>query len=111
MNSTSSSFFSFLSFLHINKVTNCFALPSVTRSTEEEGEEETNSTDYYQMEMMRALREVNVDYYTVGWYTSTQFGSISDSLIMEHFNYQSTIKKCVVVLFDPLKLSKGELSL
>jgi len=84
------------------------------RPTEDtEREEDSSATEYYQMEMMRSLREVNVDYYTVGWYSSTHLGSIPDidTLITEHFNYQSTIKKCVVVLYDPWKMSKGEFSL
>lgn len=56
-------------------------------------------------EMMRHLREVNVDNNTVGWYTSTYLSSfLSESLIHDQFNYQTTISKCVVVVYDPLKV-------
>jgi len=55
--------------------------------------------------MMRHLREVNVDNNTVGWYTSTYLSSfLSESLIQDQFNYQTTISKCVVVVYDPLKV-------
>ena len=54
---------------------------------------------------MRHLREVNVDNNTVGWYTSTYLSSfLSESLIQDQFNYQTTISKCVVVVYDPLKV-------
>jgi len=61
---------------------------------------------------MRCLRQVNVDYNTVGWYTSTYLGSfLNESLVDTQFNYQTTIKKCVVIVFDPVKTSQGVLSL
>lgn len=54
------------------------------------------------MEMMRCLREVNVDNNTVGWYQSTYFSSfIEDSCIETQFNYQEHIKNCVVIIYDP----------
>jgi translation initiation factor 3 subunit H len=62
--------------------------------------------------MMRCLREVNVDNNTVGWYQSTYLGSyLNESMIETQYNYQVTIPKCVVVVFDPLRSSHGALSL
>jgi len=61
---------------------------------------------------MRCLREVNVDNNTVGWYTSTYLGSfLHEGMIDTQYNYQATIKKCVVIVFDPLKTAQGLLSL
>ena len=44
------------------EVTNCFPFPG-----KDSGETDDDSAEY-QMEMMRCLREVNVDNNTVGWY-------------------------------------------
>jgi len=89
------------------EVTNCFPFPS---RSEEEDEPESGAE--YQIEMLKCLREVNVDHYTVGWYQSAYLGSfLNDSLIETQYNYQQIIKKCVVVIFDPLKTAQGTLTL
>ena len=65
------------------EVTNCFPFP-----TPEKGTDDDDSAEY-QMEMMRCLREVNVDNNTVGWYQSTYFSSfIDESTVETQFNYQ-----------------------
>ena len=65
------------------------------------GDGDDDSTEY-QMEMMRCLRDVNVDNNTVGWYQSTYFSSfIDDSCVETQFNYQSNIKNCVMLIYDP----------
>ena len=97
------------------EVTNCFPFPTRLRFGEE-GEEETDQDGIggaeYQMEMMRCLREVNVDHNTVGWYHSSYMGSfLNESMIETQYNYQDRIKKSVVIIYDPLKTSQGALSL
>jgi len=65
-----------------------------------------------QIEMMRCLREVNVDNNTVGWYQSTYLGSfVNDALIETQFNYQENISACVCIVYDPLRTAQGSLSL
>lgn len=95
------------------EVTNCFPFPSRTTNAAGEMEDESDEAGAeYQLEMMTRLREVGVDSNTVGWYTSTYLGSfLNDSLVDTQFNYQTTIKKCVVLVFDPVKTSQGLLSL
>lgn len=90
------------------EVTNSFPFPG----RYDEQEEETDEVGAeYQRDMMRCLREVNVDNNAVGWYTSTYLGTfLSEGMIETQYNYQSTIKKCVVIVFDPLKTSQGLLS-
>jgi len=91
------------------EVTNCFPFPARYDDQEEETDEVGAE---YQRDMMRCLREVNVDNNAVGWYTSTYLGSfLSEGMIETQYNYQATIKKCVVIVFDPLKTSQGLLSL
>jgi len=92
------------------EVTNCFPFPN--RSNEENEEELDSDGAEYQIDMMRCLREVNVDNNTVGWYQSTYLSSfLTESMIETQFNYQENIKKCVVVIYDPLSTSQGSLSL
>jgi translation initiation factor 3 subunit H len=81
------------------EVTNCFPFPS-KKDGSAEGEDD-NSAEY-QMEMMRCLRDVNVDNNTVGWYQSTYFSSfIDESCVETQYNYQSKIKNAVVLIYDP----------
>jgi translation initiation factor 3 subunit H len=88
------------------EVTNCF--PS-QRGGDEEGESDAGR---YQIEMMRHLRDVNVDSNTVGWYQSTYLGSFMNlSMLESQFHHQAQIGKCVVVVYDPAKTIQGQLSL
>lgn len=87
------------------EITNCFPYP---RHTDEEDFDEVE----YQMEMMRHLRHVNVDHLHVGWYQSTHFGSFYNKPLLEsQFSYQSSIEESVVLIYDPVKTSRGFLSL
>jgi len=95
------------------EVTNCFPYPSKTGDEDEEIQESSLGGAEYQIEMMRCLREVNVDNNTVGWYSSTYMGSfINEGSIETQYNYQEKInKKCIMLVYDPLKTSQGILSL
>lgn len=95
------------------EVTNCFPFPRP--ETNEDGEEEVQQEDegaHYQLEMMKCLRLVNVDCYTVGWYQSCHLGGhISEDLVNQQFTYQEKIKKSVVLIYDPLRTRHGKLSI
>lgn len=72
------------------EVTNCFPFPKTPEDPEQP--EETDSGAEYQIEMMRCLREVNVDNNTVGWYTSTFLGSfLNEAMIETQINYQVSL--------------------
>jgi len=96
------------------EVTHSYPFPRVSGEKDEDTE---NEGAEYQMDMLRCLREVNVDTNTVGWYTSVDIGSflkeknLMETTIETQFNYQERIKKSVVVIYDPLKTSLGVLSL
>jgi len=98
-----------LDFATTLEVTNCFPFPSRSEDHEEEADD---AGAEYQIDMMRCLRVVNVDNNTVGWYTSAYLGAfLNEGVIETQYNYQATIKKCVVIVFDPFKTSQGLLSL
>jgi len=84
------------------EVTNSFPFPS--------GEDV--DTDAYQISMMKALRTVNVDNNTVGWYQSARMANfLTQDLIDAQFNYQKTIPSSVVVVYDPTLTNGGHLQL
>jgi len=96
------------------EVTNCFPFPNDAANDDEENTDESaaNSVADYQIEMMKCLREVNVDNNAVGWYSSTYMGSfINKATIETQYNYQERINTAVVVVYDPLKTSQGSLFL
>uniref|UniRef100_A0A7S3CUW3 Eukaryotic translation initiation factor 3 subunit H n=1 Tax=Palpitomonas bilix TaxID=652834 RepID=A0A7S3CUW3_9EUKA len=90
---------------HVLQVTNCFPFPNRDIGEDEDGAD-------YQMDMMRLLREVNVDNNTVGWYQTAFMGSfISESLIETQFSYQENLTNSVCIIFDPMRSACGDLSI
>jgi translation initiation factor 3 subunit H len=69
--------------------------------------------DDFQMEMMRMLREVNVDNNCVGWYQSMYLGIYSTSALLENqLAYQTDLSpNAVVILYDPMQTTHGSLVL
>lgn len=67
----------------------------------------------FQLEMMRMLREVNVDNNCVGWYQSMYLGIYSTSSLLENqLSYQTDLSpNAVVILYDPMQTSHGNLVL
>eukprot|EP00884_Botryococcus_braunii_P000227 jgi/Botrbrau1/10204/Bobra.116_1s0020.1 len=80
------------------EVTDCF--PFLARGNEEDESAEDSAA--YQLDMMRCLREVNVDNNTVGWYQSTMMGSYQTLDLIETFmNYHESIRQCICIVYDP----------
>jgi len=89
------------------EVTDCFPFPSPSRDEDEDPNAEGAN---YQLEMMRCLREINVDNNTVGWYQSTIMGSFQTLELIETFiNYQESIKRCICIIYDPQRTKTGSL--
>ena len=67
----------------------------------------------YQNEMIKYLREVNVDANNVGWYTSANMGNfVNTSLVENQFHYQKELnEKTVALVHDVSRSSQGALSL
>lgn len=67
----------------------------------------------FQLEMMRMLREVNVDNNCVGWYQSVYLGIYSTQQVLENqFSYQTELSpNAVVLLYDPLQTTNGNFCL
>ncbi len=88
------------------EVTDCF--PSPQSSNMDEGAD----GEKYQLNMMKQLREVNVDANSVGWYQSTTLGSyIDESFLLTQFTFQENLKRSIVLIYDPIKSSSGALGL
>lgn len=85
------------------EITNCFPYPK----TDDDEYDDMN----YQIEMMRKLRDVNVDHFHVGWYQSTILASfLNRNFVESQFHYQNSISESVVIVYDPLQTHQGILS-
>merc|ERR1739838_248363 len=85
------------------EITNCFPSPKAD-------DEEINDF-HYQIDMMRKLRDVNVDHFQVGWYQSTFLGSfLNRNFVESKYHYQKSIEESVVIVYDPLQTNQGMLA-
>ena len=76
------------------EVTNCFSYP------QDKEEDDSKAGQKYQVQMMKNLREVNVDNNSVGWYQSAYYGSfLSMSMLQSQYHYQLNIPKSVAIVF------------
>ena len=87
------------------EVTNCFAFPK------DDSEYAGERIAQYQREMMIRLREVNVDSNTVGWYRADMSGLQDAAMVQSQFNYQSQIRNCVCIVYDPVRSSANGVAL
>mmetsp|Transcript_2633 Transcript_2633/g.3360 ORF Transcript_2633/g.3360 Transcript_2633/m.3360 type:complete len:334 (+) Transcript_2633:1-1002(+) len=94
------------------EVTHSFPCPSSSSEDQEIPSEDVDGQEF-QMEMMKMLREVNVDNNCVGWYQSMYLGSFfTGTLIENQFSYQDNLSdNSVVILYDPIQTSNGTLTL
>ncbi|KAJ9668583.1 hypothetical protein H2201_001225 [Coniosporium apollinis] len=105
------------------QITNCFPFPAVDPSTQDGHQESLHtlaaaaprakSNAAYQNEMIKFLREVNVDAQNVGWYTSTSMGNfINTNTIENQFFYQKEPnERTVALVHDVSRSSAGSLNL
>jgi len=81
----------------------------------EDGEQESDlEGSEYQMEMLKMLREVNVDNNCVGWYQAMYLGTISPDTVSDQISYQASegvaiSHNSVVVMYDPIQSKRGNL--
>jgi|TARA_B100000073_G_scaffold98264_1_gene78097 translation initiation factor 3 subunit H len=89
-------------------VTACFPFPRVGGEDDHEGAFAAEEGAEYQLDMMRCLREINVDSNAVGWYQSTYLGTHYNGELIETFlSYSESIKRCVCVVYDPTYAEQG----
>lgn len=108
------------------QVTNSFPFPTAEAATSDAHQNDHMSASNaaaaaprakanvsYQNEMIKYLREVNVDANNVGWYTSANMGNfVNVSLIENQYYYQKEInERTVVLVHDVSRSSQGALSL
>ena len=57
----------------------------------------------YQVNILRKLRDINVDYHHVGWYQSTYLSShVTKEFLESHVRYQLAIQESVVLIYGML---------
>lgn len=82
-------------------------------STNDAANDEGMDGHEFQLEMMKMLREVNVDNNCVGWYQCMYLGSYSTAALVENqLSYQTDLSpNAVVMLYDPMQTAHGNLVL
>jgi len=101
------------------EITHSFPLPLSKSDAADAGAveaaaaEEFTDGDEYQMEMMKMLREVNMDNNCVGWYQSMFLGTYNNlSVIENQLQYQENLSdNTVVILYDPIQTANGSLTI
>lgn len=104
------------------EVTNSFGFPSTESSSTDVHQNDASSIAAaaprqkanvtYQNEMIRHLKEVNVDANNVGFYTSAMMGSFINLNFIENLvHYQKDNSAVVSLVYDASKSSQGNLTL
>lgn len=83
------------------EITECFPVP--INDTGDDGEGGS-----YELEMLRCLREINVDNNMVGWYQSSKSGSYQVVEIIETFiSSLESLERCVCIIYDVTSVRTG----
>lgn len=96
------------------EITYSFSFPVPKGSTGRKGNgvEDLDGNEY-QIEMMKMLRDVNVDNNCVGWYQSMYLGTIcTNDVVGYQYSYQSSEElsnNSVVIMYDPIQSQRGVL--
>jgi translation initiation factor 3 subunit H len=110
------------------QITNSFPFPTVDAPAQDGTHQDSHSSKNdnhaaaaprakanttYQNEMIKLLREVNVDANNVGWYTSTSMGNfVNLNTIENQFHFQKELgERTVALVHDVSRSSQGSLSL
>ncbi|KAI5839869.1 hypothetical protein DFP73DRAFT_598123 [Morchella snyderi] len=108
------------------QVTNSFPFPSADPAASSGDFNDNNSSAnaaataprakanaFYQAEMMRCLRDMNVDANSVGWYQSANLGNFLNANFVENqYFYQSTLnERTIALVHDTARSAQGTLSL
>ena len=65
----------------------------------------------FQVRMIKALKEVNVDSLPVGWYSSAYLGAVySKDTVEHHAAYQAAMPNSVLLVYDTVPTAQGHLS-
>jgi translation initiation factor 3 subunit H len=104
------------------EVTNCFPFPTIDVATTDSHQNDASSLAaaapraksniVYQNDMIRHLKEVNIDANNVGWYSSATMGNfINLGFIENQYHYQRDNERTIALVHDVSRSSQGSLSL
>lgn len=94
------------------EITYSYAFPGQKSDGDADGANELDGAEY-QMEMMKMLRDVNVDNNCVGWYQSMYLGTMcTNDVVNYQYSYQSSeelSENSIVIMYDPIQSRRGTL--
>lgn len=92
-----------------------YSYPFPIPKSDNDGEPDEFDGSEYQIEMMKMLRDVNIDNNCVGWYQSMYMGTVcTGDVVTYQYGYQSSeelSENSVVLMYDPIQSKKGNLIL
>lgn len=96
------------------EVSYSYPFPTSKGGESEDGKEPLDGQEY-QIEMMKLLRDVNIDNNCVGWYQSMHLGTVSTSEVVAHqYNYQISEElsdNSILLAYDAAQSTNGTLVL
>ncbi|KAF0701114.1 Aste57867_8411 [Aphanomyces stellatus] len=106
----------------ILEVTNSFPSPAAqaqpsnmptSPTSKDKNLQYSTDSDEYQIDMMKNLREVNMDNNKVGWYQSAMNSTFATTATIEYqFQYQQNLgQNAICIVYDPVETTKGSLAL
>ena len=96
------------------EITHSFPSPPENKHSSSDDDDNAGLEGHeFQLEMMRMLREVNVDNNCVGWYQCMYLGIYSTSALVDmQLSYQLDLSpNAVAILYDPMQTAHGSLVL
>ena len=107
------------------EITSCFPFPTIDAPATDSHQDRDSAANFaaaaprnkvniaYQNEMIKFLREVNVDANNVGWYTSTSMGNFVNLNTIEnqYFYQKEPNERAVALVHDVSRSSQGALNL
>ncbi|RYH21468.1 hypothetical protein EON65_20620 [archaeon] len=97
------------------EITYSFAFPQNKGGDDADGGGEDGETGDYQLEMMRHLRNVNIDNNCVGWYQSIYMGTLfTNENVTYQYSYQTAeglSENSIVIMYDPFQSKHGDIVL
>lgn len=97
------------------EITYSYAFPQPKSDGDGNADGEDVDGAEYQIEMMKMLRDVNIDNNCVGWYQSMHMGTIyTNDVVTYQYSYQSSeelSENSVVIMYDPVLSKRGNLVL
>lgn len=93
------------------RISHCFAMPQLIGADEEERPSD-DKRNRFLTDMTAVVDQQNYDQLIVGWYLTSYFGAhINLNLFDAQLDHQRLLDEAIVLVYDPVRSSQGQLAL